>query len=134
MLKTILLGNLTADPKTIPTQNGGEMVTFTVAHNERTRDGESRAVFVDCVAFKAREGQRRDLGGTIERFFRKGDTIYVEGNISARSYTTRDGKPGASLNLTVTDFAFCGKTSGNAPAANTAPALTRVEADDTLPF
>lgn len=126
MLKTQCIGNLTADPKIVNSAAGSNFLSFTVAHNERGANGEQLAVFIQCTAFFARldaagKPMGRDLAGIIQRYFHKGDPIYLEGRISAGHYQAQDGSIRDQLRMTVTDFAFCGKTN-NAEAAAPVPA------------
>lgn len=115
MLKTQMIGNLTADPKEVVTRTGVSMVSLTVAHNKAPdKNGERKAVFVECIAFRSRPDPNtgrmmgRDLGGIILKHFRKGDSIYLEGEPYARAYKNRNGEAVPALCMTVTDFQFCG--------------------------
>lgn len=142
MFKAVLMGNLTADPKVVATQNGNQFVSFTVAHNERVR-GENKTTFVNCTAWRSRIGDDgkesgRDLGGIIQKHFHKGDMIYVEGTPTASHYTNSQGNTVNQVGLTVRDFQFCGKSNGGNQAQNhqqeSASQMMQVDVQEELPF
>lgn len=88
--KTILLGNLCADPETKSFQSGGKVCNFRLATNEAWKDratGERKErVEYHTVAIFS-EG----LAGVAERFLRKGSKVYIEGQLRTRKWQDQSG-------------------------------------------
>ncbi len=89
--KIILIGNLGRDPemRAIPS---GEMVTgFTVATTERSKNGDVTTWFRVSAFGK--------LAETCNQYLRKGSYVYIEGPLTQREYTDRDGATRQSLDV-----------------------------------
>lgn len=99
-----VLGRVGRDPEMNYTPNGVAVTKFSVAVDRKQGEKES-TVWVNCVAW-------RGLAETLSQHVHKGDMLFVQGDLDARQYTTRDGKPGVSLDLTIDRFAFAG-SKGN---------------------
>ena len=89
--KAILVGNLCADVEVKSFQNGGKVANLRIATNETWKDRNSgekkeRAEFHNVAIFS--EG----LAGVAERFLRKGSKVYVEGKLTTRKWTDKDGQ------------------------------------------
>jgi single-strand DNA-binding protein len=87
--KVILVGNLGKDPEARTFQDGGKVVTLSVATSENWTDRQSGerkektqwtnvSIFNDALAEIA------------ERYLKKGAKVYVEGQLETRSWT-KDG-------------------------------------------
>lgn len=86
MNKAILIGRFTRDPEVRYTDGGSSVAKFTIAVDRRFKqDGGQSADFISCVAF----GKTAEF---IERYFRQGNKIVVEGRIQTGSYTNKDGQ------------------------------------------
>lgn len=85
MNKTILVGRFTRDPEVRYTDGGSSIARFNIAVDRRfkTQDGVT-ADFISCVAF----GKTAEF---IEKYFRQGMKIGLEGRIQTGSYTNKDG-------------------------------------------
>ncbi len=86
MNKVILVGRLTADPVLRQTQSGVSSCSFSIAVNRRFVDkstGERQADFIRCNAW-------RQTAEFINRYFKKGSMICVEGSIRTGSYTDKN--------------------------------------------
>ena len=82
MNKVILMGRLTKDPEMRYSQAAEPVAVarFSLAVDRRfKRDGEPDADFINCVAF-------RRSAEFIEKYFRKGMRVLVEGRIQVRSW------------------------------------------------
>ena len=75
----ILMGRLTNEPELRSTQSGLSVCQFTVAVDRYSKDGESKADFIPCVAW-------RQTAEFISRYFGKGRMIAVQGSLQVRSY------------------------------------------------
>lgn len=110
----ILLGRLTHDPELKMSSNQIPVVTFGVAV---PREGKnSSADFIDCVAF-------RRTAEFVSSYFRKGQSIIIQGTLLSGSYTGQDGKTRKSLKVIVNNVSFT--LASKAESAS--------EASDTLP-
>ena len=84
--KVILIGNLGKDPEVRISQDGMKVVMFSVATSEQWRDRtteerKERVEWHRVVVFNVR------LGEIVERFFKKGQRVYVEGQLQTRKWT-----------------------------------------------
>ncbi len=87
--KVILMGNLTRDPELRHTQGGMAICKFGLAVNRRFKDGQSgewreEATFVDITIF----GKR---GEAFERYHKKGQQAFVEGNLRLDTWEDKNG-------------------------------------------
>ena len=109
MNKVIIIGNLGRDPEMRYSPSGNPMTNFSVATNRRytTAAGEQReeTEWFNCTAFGR-------LADTCNQYLTRGQQVYVEGRLRSSEYTRRDGTPGFSLNVSVTDVQFLGRRDG----------------------
>lgn len=85
MNRVILMGRLTADPDYRQTQNGVANCRFTVAVDRpQSKDKPKEADFINCQAW-------RGTADFIQKFFRKGKPILVEGSMRNNNYTDKNG-------------------------------------------
>lgn len=85
--KVILIGNVGKDPE-VRDANGTAVASLTLATSEK---------------FKGRDGQTKEttewhrvvlwdrLAGVVEQYVTKGSQIYIEGKLTTRKFTDRDG-------------------------------------------
>jgi single-strand DNA-binding protein len=101
--RVILLGNLTRDPQLSYTPSQTAVVDFGLATNRKWKgqDGSDReeVCFVDCRAF----GKTAE---NINKFFKKGKPIFLEGRLSFDQWTAQDGTKKSKLRVTVDNFQF----------------------------
>ncbi|HWA44717.1 MAG TPA: single-stranded DNA-binding protein [Hypericibacter adhaerens] len=88
--KVILIGNLGRDPEIRTTQDGTKVANLSVATSEQWRDknsGERRekTEWHRVVVFNDR------LVDVIERYLKKGATVYLEGALQTRKWTDQSG-------------------------------------------
>ena len=88
--KVMLIGHLGKDPETRSFQNGGKMVSFSIATSESWKDKNSgerqeRTQWHNIVIFN------EQLGGVAERFLKKGSKVYIEGQLETRKWQDKDG-------------------------------------------
>lgn len=133
MNKVTIIGNLTKAPELRSTQAGVNVCGFTVAVNRpKTQNNpDPGADYFNVNAW-------RQLGENCARFLEKGKKVCVIGRISLRTWE-KDGKHGASLEVTAEDVEFISPRISDAPTPEEpAPVVepggfTRVEWGD-LPF
>lgn len=121
--KTILVGNLGADPEVRQTTHGVKVVTLSVATSESWKDKGSgerkeKTEWHRVVIFGASESD--GLAGIAEKYLRKGSKVYVCGKLQTRKWTDKDNierystevvLQGFSAELTLLDS----KEGGNRP-------------------
>jgi single-strand DNA-binding protein len=106
MIKLQVIGNLGKDC-VMNTVNGKNVMNFTVAHTEKFKDSSGaqreKTIWVDCAYWSDRTG--------LAPYLKKGTQVFVEGAPEVRTYTTQDGKSGASLSLRVQTVQLLGSRS-----------------------
>lgn len=88
--KVQLIGNLGKDPESRTMQNGGKVVSFSVATSESWKDKNSgerqeRTQWHSVVIFN------EQIGGVAEKYLKKGSKVYVEGQLETRKWQDKDG-------------------------------------------
>ena len=141
--KVILGGRLTADPELKQTPSGVSVCQFSLAVNRRfSKEGEEKqADFINCVAW-------RNTAEFISRYFRKGSSLCVVGQIQIRSWTDSNGQKRYATEVLIDEALFVDSKS-SAEQAETAgagsyipeayntpitPNFTEQNPDDDLPF
>jgi len=113
---------------------GFDMLKFTIAVEKYVRPGqaEDNSMYVQCTLF----GKR---ASALEDHLRKGTTINVAGEIWLRQWVTKQGKPGAGLQMTVSQFSFQRASAGKSTEKAVAPQRSKPkpetdDEDDDVPF
>lgn len=88
--KVILIGNLGKDPEVRTMNNGGEVVSFSLATSENWNDKASgerkeKTEWHNIVIFN------ENLGRIAKQYLRKGSSVYVEGQLQTRKWTDQNG-------------------------------------------
>ncbi len=106
MIKLQVIGNLGKDAL-VNNVNGKNVINFTVAHTERYKDAQGvqkdKTTWVDCAYWTDRTA--------VAPYLKKGTQVFVEGQPDVRTYTTQDGRNGASLVLRVASVQLLGAKS-----------------------
>ena len=110
----VIMGRLTADPELRTTPSGTSVTSFTVAVDRNyCKQGEERQTdFIPVVAW-------RQTADFINRYFRKGSLIALQGEIQSRNYTDKNGNKRTAIELLVNQASFCGEkaNSDNSPSS-----------------
>lgn len=101
--KCIILGVLGKDPESRSFQNGGGVVNLSVATSESWKDKQS--------------GERKEvtewhrvsifndvLGEIVQKYAKKGDKIYIEGQVQTRKWVDQSGAEKYSTEIVVKGF------------------------------
>ena len=101
--KVILVGNLGKDPESRSFQNGGKVVSFSVATSESWKDKNS--------------GERKDktewhnvsifsegLARVAEQYLKKGSKVYLEGQLETRKWQDKDGNDRFTTDVVLRNF------------------------------
>ncbi len=88
--KVILIGNLGKDPEARSMNNGGEVVSFSLATSENWNDKASgerkeKTEWHNIVIFN------ENLGRIAKQYLRKGSSVYLEGQLQTRKWTDQNG-------------------------------------------
>ena len=92
-----ILGRLTADPELRTTPTGKSVCSFTVAVNKPGTD--KKADFMRVTAWDKQAEK-------CAKYISKGSQVLVQGEPYAEAFTGRDGKPRASLHITLNHIEF----------------------------
>lgn len=137
MNKAILIGRLTRDPEVRYTEGGTSIARFTVAVDRRFKqEGGQAADFISCIAF----GKTAEF---VEKYFKQGNKIVVEGRIQTGSYTNKDGVKVYTTDVVAENVEFGeSKSTGSGQVFNPEPSLADAndgfmnigDIDEELPF
>jgi len=100
--KIMLIGNLGADPDMSYTEAGVPYTKLRIAVSRRFNDkqsGERReeTTWFNLVAW-------RQLAETCNQYLHKGSKIYVEGRMTSREYTDKDGNKRTAWDVTMSEM------------------------------
>jgi single-strand DNA-binding protein len=132
--KVILGGRITADPELKTTPNGVSVTSFSIAVTRKGTKDDPKTDFINCVAW-------RGTAEFIQRYFSKGSSICVVGNLQTRTWEDNNGNKRFATEVIVEEASFVDSKS-DAPTQNafTAPTeatttdFIEVGDEDTLPF
>lgn len=139
MNKIIIIGRFTRDPEIRYTQSGMCSANFSIAVDRKYKqDGQTEADFPRVIAW----GKTAEF---IEKYFRKGMKIGIEGRIQTGSYKNKDGNNVYTTDIVAEAVEFVeskGSSSGSNNTNNNAPNVTNEEwmsipdgvEDEGLPF
>ena len=101
--KVILVGNLGRDPESRSFQNGGKVVSFSVATSESWKDKNSgdrkdKTEWHNVSIFS--EG----LARVAEQYLKKGSKVYLEGQLETRTYNDKDGVEKRATDVVLRNF------------------------------
>lgn len=111
-----IIGNLTRDPETRSTQTGKSLCSFDIAVN----DGDKADFFKVIVWDK--------LGEVCQNYLAKGRKVAVSGPVKLNTYTGKDGKMHASMDVTARTVEFLSPKEDEKPAAK--PKKKAISEDD----
>lgn len=115
--EAILGGRLTTDPELKTTASGISVTSFTLAVDRpRAKDStENKADFISCVAWK-------QTAEFITKYFKKGSSIFVTGQIQTRSWTDQNNQKRYVTEVNVEKARFVdSKAASQAPATPATP-------------
>ena len=103
MFKAEIIGNLGRDAE-LKRGNDGNYVVFNVCHSTKFRDREGNEVTNQLWASCTRNGD----GGRLMPYLKKGQKVYVRGNVSCRTYRGHDGNWHSGINISVDEIELVG--------------------------
>lgn len=134
MLNRITItGRITADPELKKTQSDISVMSFSIAcqRNFKNADNERETDFFDIVAW-------RSTAEFIERYFKKGSLITVDGRLQARRYTDSNDNKRVAVEIVAENVYFASAKSSpdDTVSADNGEFVPDFESDDgdDLPF
>ena len=101
--KIMLIGNLGRDPELQVTSDGTPVTKFSLAvsrsYNSSTGERKEETEWFNIVAW-------RNLAERCEKYLHKGSKVYIEGRITQRKYTDRDGIQRTAVDVIANDVQF----------------------------
>ena len=99
--KIMLIGNLGKDPELQVTSDGTPFTRFSLAVNRSYKSSSGEKVeeteWFNVVTW-------RQLAEICERYLHKGSKVYIEGRLSQRKYTDREGIQRTAVDVIATDM------------------------------
>lgn len=130
--KVILGGRLTADPELKQTPQGVSVTSFSVAVNRRGK--EQQTDFINCIAW-------RQTAEIICKFFKKGSSICIVGNIQVRTWNDNNGNKRYATEVIADEVNFVDSRDEQSAAtgaptfvAAQAPQFEDISPEEDLPF
>ena len=137
--KVILIGNITKDLELKQTPNGVSVCSFDIAVNRKMNKDE--VDFISIVAW-------RQLAEFVCKYFKKGQSILICGQIQTRSYTDKQNNKRTAVEVLADEVSFVGNKESSTEAKNEPPAqpympaaytsnsqnFEAVPSDESLPF
>lgn len=116
----VLMGRLVADPDLRTTTSNISVASFTLAVERNFADkatGKREADFIDIVAW-------RSTAEFVNRYFRKGQLVCVQGSLQSRKWQDKDGNNRVNWEVQADNvfFAESKKDSGSSDSGYSAPA------------
>jgi len=125
--KIMLIGNLGKDPELQVTSEGTPITKFSLAVNRYTKssNGERKeeTEWFNIVAW-------RQLAETCERYLHKGSKVYIEGRLTQRKYTDKNGIERTTVEVIANEMEMLTPKS----AASSSEGYSAGSIDDRDPF
>lgn len=133
--KVIMMGRIVNDLELKTTPSGHSVCSFRIAVERRfnNKDGERQTDFFNVVVWNK-------LAEYVSRYFDKGRMILVEGEMTTRQYTDKNGNNATWYEINAERVSFTGEKKGDAPAGTniqngySADIAGAADADDDYPF
>lgn len=101
--KVCIIGNVGEEPKITSLKDGTKCANFSIATSEswidkKTSERKSFSEWHRIVVFN------QTLMNIVERFVKKGATIYVEGELKTRKYTNKNGIESCTTEIVLKNY------------------------------
>jgi single-strand DNA-binding protein len=87
--KIMLIGNLGRDPEMSYTSSGKAITKFSLAVSRNTRDRDTNEQRKETTWFNVVAWEQK--GEFANQYLHKGSRVYIEGRMTSRKYTNKDG-------------------------------------------
>ena len=114
--KVILVGNLGKDPEVRRLESGAVVAKFSIATNEnymdkKTNEWQTITEWHNVIAW-------RNLAESAERNLKKGKLAYVEGKLTTRKWTDKDGNDRYTTEVVANTLRLLEKREGSGMSGN----------------
>ena len=113
--KVMLIGNLGADPEVRSTANGTRVATLSVATsrqwNNQAGERQEKTQWHRVVLWN--NGKGSGLADFAEKYLKKGERVYVEGEIEYRTWEDREGKTRYTTEIKAREVIMVGGRGGS---------------------
>jgi single-strand DNA-binding protein len=92
MINATITGRLGQEPEVKTLQDGTQVLELSIASSSAKKDGETTWV---------RGSMFGDRGAKLSQYLHKGDRVAACGTVELRSWTSREGKAGTSLEMRI---------------------------------
>ena len=121
--KVTLIGNLGAEPEVRSTSNGGKVATLSLATGRQWTDAkgekQEKTQWHRVVLWNNKGVSLADVA---EKFCKKGDKVYIEGEIEYRSWQDKDGQTKYTTEINAREMILLsGKGEGSSGGGFAAP-------------
>ena len=100
-----LIGNLGMNPEVKETTNGKKLAKFSIATNEQYRNEKGEEVKETQWHNLIVWGKQADIAG---KYLKKGSEVAIEGKLSNRNYTDKEGVKRYLTEIVVNEFLMLG--------------------------
>ncbi len=130
--RALLIGNVGNDPEIRTINNQEKVASFRLATTERYKDRNGEVKESTEWHQVTAWGKMADI---VEKFVKKGCQLYVEGKITTRKWTDKDGNDRFTTEIRAEGIQILGKRETTATRQEESPALKELkEGDGDLPF
>lgn len=134
MQKTIITGNLGADPIVKSFENGGKVANFNVGVTERGYKTQNGVVVPEHTEWFRCVVKSNGLCGVVEQYVKKGNKVMIVGKHRTREYE-KDGQKSTITELIVEELELLtpkGQSDGGSPTQNVVQ--PQAESKEDMPF
>jgi single-strand DNA-binding protein len=112
--KAMLIGNVGSDPEIRTVGTGGKVAQFSLATsrswNDQSGNKQEKTEWHRCVVWNNSRGT--GLADVVERYVKKGEKLYVEGEIEYRQWQDKDNQTRYTTEIRVRELQLLGGKSG----------------------
>lgn len=113
--KAILIGNVGSEPEVRSVGTGSKVASFSLATsrswNDQTGNKQEKTEWHRCVVWNNARGS--GLADVVEKYVRKGEKVYVEGEIEYRQWQDKEGQTRYTTEIRVRDLMLLGGRGGS---------------------
>lgn len=132
----MLIGNCGNDPEIRSTTGGSKVASLSLATSRewKDKDGEKQSAtqWHKCVAWNVKGSGLADV---IEKYVKKGDRLYVSGEIEYRQWQDKEGQTRYMTEINLRELLMLGGKGEGAPQREVAEIIADDDdSDSSLPF
>ena len=130
MNKIIIIGNLGRDPELNYTPSGTAVTKFSVADSRRWRDKQSGEQREETTWFNIVAWDQQ--AETCNQYLHKGSKVFIEGRMTSRKYTDKDGNERTAWDVRLLDMQML-DPKGQGSSSSSSGGFDEMSGDD-VPF